>query len=404
MSVFKLVLISEAPMSENAGGISQTLANVFSFIEPNNILCVTPAQEIKDYPPIDKFKDRYVSYKYEFINLPGNRFTEKISPFIGWINNSINSLRPFFEIKKCIRKFNPDIIISCPNGIRGIVVHNNLLKKNVYKVVIPYFMDDWMFKSDVQWINGSLHEVIGSILRQNLGWLMVSNELANLLSERYSTKPNSLLIVHNPVDLSDAPEPVVNRDGIIRLAYAGALWDMHMDALCLVAQAVRQLKDSLTVELIVYTPKHFWEWRGAVLEEFGVVYGGSLLYKDVHQKLSEADALVLVASFKEDLLTHTKASLQTKVTDYLKCRKLVISFGPKYAANNNFIKAHNCGVCIESDSVDVIKNQLNDVLRHIDTYESQINNGWDLLVNELSKPLVHKKVSIFFNKVISNTK
>lgn len=397
---FKVLLLAEAPMCENAGGISQTLTNIFCFLEPKDILCICPKNEVKDYPPVEKYRHRYLGYTYEYISLPPNRVTKTIIPLINWINNTINFWRPFTTIKKKISEFDPDVIVSCPNGVRGIIVHHNLLKC-VFKAIIPYFMDDWMYQSRQRWLGGNIHSVIQTILTENRNWLMISDELTKVLSDRYNIAPNKLLVVHNPVDIRDAIIPEKRNADKIVLAYAGALWDMHMDALVLVAKAVNIIKGRMPVELVIYTSNHFWNWRKDCLEPYGVVYGGSLAYKDVPKYLSQAQALIVVASFRKELYTHARASLQTKVTDYLKCRRLVISVGPGYAANHNFLKKHQCGICIETNQIEALAGSLECVLVNIDQYDGLIANGWALLEREFTKTIVHEKVVNFLGECIN---
>lgn len=401
MECIKVLLISEAPMCENAGGISQTLVNIFGFLEADQVLFVCPKNEILDYPPIEKFKERYVGYRYDFVTLPPNRFTEKVGNLIAWINNGINFWRPFRKLKKRIAEFNPDVIISCPNGIRGVIVHENLLK-NELRPVIPYFMDDWMYQSDHYWLGGNIQAVIQKILKKNKSWLVISGELTSVLCDRYAAEPTRLLVVHNPVDITDAVIPKKSATNKKVLAYAGALWDMHIDALILVVKAVEILQKKMPIEIVIYTPKKFWDWRKKLLEMHGAVYGGNLPYKEVHRYLSEADALIVVSSFREELYTHALASLQTKVTDYLKSRRPVISVGPTYAANHSFLKRHQCGVCIETDQLEIVAEQLENILMNVEQHEVLVANGWNLLEKELSKPIVQDKVAKFLQACIIN--
>jgi glycosyltransferase involved in cell wall biosynthesis len=230
----------------------------------------------------------------------------------------------------------------------------------------------------------------------NRSWLMISNELCSLLRERYGLAPQRLLIVQNPVDLSNTARvaPIIRKNEYT-LAYAGALWPMHFDSFKIIAESVFQLKKKININLILYSRKQFWDWRRAELEIFDVAYGGDIPYKNIHEKLAQADALVLTSSFLREFSSHTKGSVQTKITDYLKSQRLIISCGPTYSANHNFLRKNNCGICIETNDMLLVTEKLDIILQGIDEYQPLITNGWNLLEREYTFPKVHKKLKEF---------
>lgn len=396
----KILLISDAIMNKDAGGISQTLYNLFSFIQPQDILCITSKRELLKNPPSEPYQNRYLTYRFEVVYLKGNRFSKYINPFINWFNYSFNQLfRDFKDLKNQIATYNPDVLISCPNGPVSVFMHNKLLNDLSVKKVIPYFMDDWMYQMQFKWISGEIHQSIKKLLSNNKSWMMISEDLAKILTERYNIKPESLLEVHNPVDISNAPNvDLLTSKKEVTLAYAGALWPMHFDSFKLVAAAVNKLKATMKINLVLYTSVNFWDWHKSVIEPLGVVYGGSIPYKDIHNKLSEADALILVSSFLQKYSSHSKGSLQTKITDYLKSKRLIISCGPSYSANHNFLKKYDCGMCIETTDVEEVALQLNNILENIEANQKIVQNGWELLNSEFTFDKIHEKMKSFIFK------
>ena len=383
-------------MCADAGGIYQTLYNLFSFLNPDEILCVTCDKQFKAFPPTEPFLARYITYKFEAIETPNNRLGKYIKPFAEWFNYSFNNkVSNFKDIRQSIKDFAPDIVISCSNGPKGIFMHYKLLDGLNITSVIPYFMDDWMYKLKLRWVGGEITSMVKKLL-DNQSWLMISNELSDLLKERYKAHPKRLLTVHNPVDLSNAPAatPLIKKQQYT-IAYAGALWQMHFDSFKVMAESVNQLTGEISATLIVYTSINFWNWRKAELEPLGVVYGGNIAYKDIHNKLAQADALLVCSSFSEDWINHTKGSVQTKITDYLKARRPIISCGPSYSANHSFLKEHHCGICIESNDVNIVETELQSILSNIEKYKILINNGWELLEKEYTFAKVHEKLKQF---------
>ena len=385
-------------MNPDAGGLNQTLYNVLSFLDPENFLCVTLDNAIKYVPPSEPFTNRYITYHFEIIPVTRNRFSKYFNPLIDWFNFSYNEkFRKFKKIRKRVAEFKPDIVISCPNGVIGLFMHHKIVENMNFNKVIPYFMDDWVSQSKLTWLGGNIHQSVKGLLN-NKSWLMISEELAIIFQERYKIIPQHLLIVHNPVDLSDAPAkiPLTNKQNYI-FAYAGSLWDMHYDSFYALSKGIAQLNNTFTIKSICYTAPYFWELRKDELEKAGVVFGGRIAYKDIHQVLSQADILLLSSSFSEEWITHSKSSVQTKITDYLKAGRLIVSCGPAYSANHAFIKKHNCGVCIETTDPIAIKEEIKKILENFEDYQHLVDNGWHLLEKDFAFDKVHKKLIDFLN-------
>ncbi len=401
----RIVLLCEAPICVDAGGIAQTLYNIVSFTAPENLLCISPEQEIKSYPPSAPYTNCYIGYKFQIFSLGANRISKYVGKYIELINFSINQYRSFRKIKQAIINFQPNVIISCPNGAIGVLMHQRLLK-NMDVNIFPYFMDDWMYQIHFNWLGGNLHTAIKQILQSNTKWLVISSELKELLSKRYQVYPKNYLVIRNPVDITDEQDdaiitPVIKDKKEITIAYAGALWDMHYDSFLLAAKAIHQLQLEINVRLVLYCATHFWEWRGSELQLYAVEYGGNIPYAHVHQKLKEADAVLLVSSFSAKVYTHSSASIQTKITDYLKAKKLIISCGPSYSANHQFLKTYDCGYCIESDIEEEVVAYLKQVITNLPAFNYKIQNGYKVLQEEFSKEVVHRKLKNFMINEIS---
>jgi glycosyltransferase involved in cell wall biosynthesis len=395
----KVLLLSDAPMALNEGGISQTLYNLFCVINPKNLLAIAPVEELIERKPTAPYDQRYKSYKSVWIKIPANRITRRLLPFIQRLNFSICELLGYRRLKRDIAIFNPDVIVSCPNSPIGVLMHRKLLSGlESGKHVIPYFMDDWMYKSNMKWLNGNVHQIVNRMLNVNKRWIMISNELAGIFKERYIAQPTKVLCARNPVDVNNAPadKPYIKGDPFT-FAYAGALWPMHFDSFYAFAKAVQQLNNRTNVQLIWYAPASYWEWRKGDLSPLGVIYGGHISYDKVHETLNKADALLITSSFKEEYYTHSKGSLQTKITDYCKSKKLIISCGPEYSANHNFIKEKNCGLCIETDDSELIGQKLAYIMDHMADYTICITNGWESL-KQFSKEVVHHDLQAFLQE------
>lgn len=399
----KVLLFGDAPMALNEGGINQTLYNLFSFIKPENFLGITEvdSKTLKKIGSTEPYTDRYRSYKLNLINVPINPFTKFLLPLFDKINFFYFKRNSYRRLKNEISLFAPDVIISCSNTSSGILMYDKLLNNtSLTAPIIPYFMDDWMYKNKADQIGNLVHQIIQNMLKKHKFWMMIGEELGNILANRYQAIPEKILYIRNPVDLSDAPKnSLYIKDSTFKIAYAGALWPMHFDSFYAFAKAVNLISSNQQAVLILYTQESQWNWRKAELEPLGVIYGGHLPYKQIHQKLNEADALLITASFDPENFTHSTGSLQTKITDYCKSKRLIISCAPAYAANNKFIKENNCGVCIETEDVQKITKRLIEVMNNVENYQNLVSNAWNTL-NGFSKETVHQKIQFFLQSAL----
>lgn len=395
----KILLFGDAPMAQNEGGINQTLYNLFCFIKPEDFLGITEVDlnKLKKIGSTEPYTSRYRSYRLNFINIRSNKFTKYLSPLIDRFNLFIYKHNSYQKLKTEIHQFNPDVIISCPNTSAGVLMHDKLLNNKAFEgKTIPYFMDDWMYKNRDDRSGNLVNSIIKSILQKNKHWMMISEELGKILAERYQAKAEKILYIRNPVSLSDAPaDDNYKKNDPFTIAYAGALWPMHFDSFYAVAKAISSLTN---IQLKLYTQQGQWSWRKPELEPLGVIYGGHLPYNQIHQALNQADALLITASFDQENYTHTAASLQTKITDYCKSKRLIISCAPSYSANNNFLKKNLCGVCVESLEKKQIVAQLLAIQSNIYSYQHLVKNAWDTL-KDFSQEKVHQKIKDFLHEI-----
>jgi glycosyltransferase involved in cell wall biosynthesis len=406
----KVLLFGDAPMALNEGGINQTLYNIFSFIKPENFMGVSIFTEdyLKKLGSTGPYTSRYRSFQNYWIKLPNVKFIRNLAPFVERLNYTRAQLANNKSVKKLIQdidEFNADVVVVCCNFPIGILLYNKLLNnKKFVAPIIPYFMDDWMYNNNFKWLNGSVQSIIKDMLQKNPYWMTIGKELAEILMDRYEANPQKVLYIRNPVDLSNAPEdkPYI-KNKPFTIAYAGALWPMHYDSFLAFAKAVHLIStDSDPVKLVIYTQQNHWDHRKADLEPLGVEYKGHLPYSQVHQALNKADALLITSSFTKEYYNHSRASLQTKITDYCLAKRLIISVGPTYSANHNFIKQNECGVCIETNDENLIAPQLIEIIAHINEYQKYVSNAFESL-KDFTKESTQVRLNQFLVEVVDQS-
>lgn len=324
----KVLLLTDAPVNVDRGGFSQTLYNLFSFLQPADMLIITARQANRDAPASPPFQQRTLTYNLEWLPVQKNRLAGYTNSFIYWFNYTAAGLRKFGKMRSAIRKFNPSVVVCAPNGAEGLLIYFQLKPAFEQKKILPYFMDDWLYQSRYKWLDERLHRMATNLLSHNKRWLMISESLAGIFSGRYNIQPSAVLEIHNPVNISNlAPPAALTKKNRYTIAYAGALWPMHFDAFVVMAQAVTLLSKTRGIQLLLYTTESQWQWRKNHLQGLAVTYGGHVPYSAIHATLQEADCLLVTSSFTDAWQTHSKGSVQTKLTDYMKAGRLIIGAG-----------------------------------------------------------------------------
>lgn len=367
----RLLLVSDANLNQSGGGINRTLVNLFDNYPPELFLLYTFKETMRSLPPITQLENRVVEFPgYYFSNLQ-NRIGKLLNPLIAATNYQLLSTLPITH-RELIIKFNPEVIIICPNSLSCIITGHKLVKRLNYPFLV-YAMDDWIGFESPRWFSGNAQQVIAYLLQKSRAWFMISEQLKKAFSQRYQTEPNQIMIVHNPVDLTDkqVPDFTTTQEGTFKIIYAGSIWNMHYDTLAVLAQAVYQLRcEGQDIELVLHTHDFFWHNHQQQWESWQVTYGGLIPYDDLNQYLQKGNLLLVVSSFLPEYKFLTRASVQTKLTDYMASGVTILACGPSYSACNEFVKKWNCGLVCESNQVSVVKDFLiSKIFDHLQLWE-----------------------------------
>lgn len=341
----KVLLITEATLSANGGGISQTLYNLFAAYPVDQLMAYTPEQHLKQHPPTPPYDQACITYRKELLPFVRNRLSFLLNPAISKINIQRNAWRGIPELEK-IQTFDPHVLLICPNELHSLLMGWRIAMA-LNKPYIIFFMDDWMAEKVFRWIGGSLQTLVREVLAQAKAWLMISEPLKIILAERYQIKVPPTLVVHNPVDTPyKVPDftPAVNKK--FTIVYAGSIWPMHYDALLLTAKALKVLKEvyQTDAEILIYAKEEFWKWRKEELGAYPVRYGGYVPYHELQDKLHIGNLLLVTSSFLPEYASFSQSSVQTKLTDYMNSGVPMLSVGPTYSACHAFIKQWQCGI------------------------------------------------------------
>lgn len=404
MSFPKVIIVGEAPLSDNLSGTGQTIFNLFAQYPAELIMSYVPEvkknlfdkKEVADFLKIP-FRNKVAVYNNQKIKPLKNRLGLKLNPII----DSLNIQWLQWTGGGRMLSFKPHLVIICPNEEEGML-QGYLLAKRLKIPFVIYLMDDWMNLSSRKWLGNDVHSLTYKVLKESVGWIMISNQLKQILAKRYKVEPKMLCVAHNPVSAADKPylekESETNMKQVV---YAGSIWPMHYDSLLAVAQGIFLLRESgYEIELVIYSFEHFWEMHKQVFIPLGVRFGGRVAYTDLHSVLQKADLLLVTSTFDKQYESHALSSLQTKVTDYMVAGRAILACGPSNSACNLFVKEWECGISCETNQPESIKDLLLNLFastKHLNTLGKR---GYQVATENFSSEVICSRLYSFLEKCI----
>jgi|SRR6185503_11683845 len=391
-----IIFLDNVP-NKKYGGLIQTLYNLFDGYPPENLYALVHEYQVPEESSLNCIQ---IKLDDTPLNIFKWRLLARFSPFV----NKLNAvLREILGVKIDKSKLPPEgLILVCTSNINKLHAAKIIHKKYNYPL-LTYFMDDWIADSTLEWWGGNANELAKYALDNSSGRLMISEVLNESLIERYSLQSKPTYIVHNPVNVKNnfqKPWSVADLK-TIKIIYAGSIWDMHLDALILVANAVDRLNNEpgKRYELHIYSHPSFWNNNKSKLDKNGVVFGGFVPYDDLDDKLSKGTLLLVVSSFLKQFEAFSRSSVQTKLTDYMKIGVPILSVGPVYGACNAFVKKWQCGYVWENENINGLMDYLRSVENDDDRYQFFAKNAYLQASQHFSKPVVQQKLYEFITSI-----
>lgn len=397
----RLLIVSESTLSQNSRGANRTLANLFESYPTERLAVFAPQEQLKIEPTAASLK----AYSFRSSYLPGirNRIGKFINPILTAINLQLLDWLPTAN-RKNLEEFSPEVILICPITPIALVMGYKLTKY-FNCPAITYFMDDWVASNNTWWLSGNVNHITRQLLAKSAGWISISEQLEKSLAQRYQIKPKKAAIVHNPVDLSgkELPDFEASSNNTFKVVYAGSIWQMHYDAIAVIAQAIWQLQnEGKNIELILHTANSFWNQYRENWQKWNVKNGGFIPYKELNYHLQQGDLLLVASSFLPEHSFMTRSSVQTKITDYMASGKPILSCGPNYSACNYFIKKWNCGLVCETNKVLEVKTILKEQILNRHSNQRYAEIAFDVLKTKFEKKIVSNNLYKFIDIIVEN--
>lgn len=386
----KVLIVSETPPSSSSTGACQTLHNIFQNYGSEDLIILSPDRILKEAPVNPTVSKAVFGFKTSFLYF--GKFRSRF-PFslLGRIIEYFILKASARRIIQIVEKYRPDILFISNSDYHAIRASHLILRKFDLPVFI-YLQDN------INYSIGKTHtDRVNSIMHRAQGWLLISEYMYEDIVKKYGNGKKPFLIVHNPVDRNLVADVSDKRSGeTLRLAYAGAIWPMHFDALEKLIRSF-SLVGNFRIEFVIYADKKFWKSYEGFFQKHQVIYGGFYPFHKVKEKLALHDGLVVTSSFAPEVEILTRYSVQTKITDYMAAGVPVISIGPEYSACNRFIRKRNLGTVIESKVPEDIAKALE---KFVSEYQEKIRlavHARKVVLENHTQDVVERKVFDFLH-------
>lgn len=387
----RLALVTDGDVGLASRGAGRTLVNLFARWPGDRLLVATSAM---GQPPRDEHGHRVLQARGW---LRGG-VAERLSPFVGDAQALWSAVRPL-PLGAELRAFRPDLLLVVPTGPAALVWGERLAGA-LGCPAVTYLMDEWVGTNARAWPGGNASATTRRLLRESAAWLAISPSLAQRMAAIAGVE-RPTLVVHNPVTLGERPAALAApRTGPFRIAYAGSVWPMHLDAIVTVGESVARLRARGTnVRLVLHTDAHGWDAAATTWAALGVEHGGLVPYAQLHERLGAYDLLLVASAFDPAYAALSRSSLQTKVTDYLAAGRPILACGPPDAASNVYLRAHDCAWLLESTVPRVADDVLARCIASRSDGQVLAARGYDLACREHEAVAVSARLSAFLATV-----
>lgn len=259
----------------------------------------------------------------------------------------LDTLPLLLSNKKLLRKvdgFHPDIIYTM--GAAVVPLKISLFFAKRYDCgIVPHFMDNWrstLYSDSI---------ILAPFRKQLLYYLecveskmqcglVISPKMAIMYANESGRQYVALMNTSSHVPMT---APAQTRSGVV-FTYAGGLHLGRWHTLRLVERCIARLRaQGHELSLVIYTKdldrQHYNHKFCPATTEFREF----LPHGRVAEAYADADVLLHIESFSEQMANFTKYSLSTKIPEYMAAGRPIICFAPAYLAVSEYIRETGVG-------------------------------------------------------------
>jgi len=275
----------------------------------------------------------------------------------------------------------PELIFSPLGSIRWITLVKQLATR-LHVPVIPFFCDDWPMAfyrfSRLVWLpRAALRRRLLSALQDAPIILCGSDAMAREYEERYRVQ--GLGFMRCVPTTPHLPAPACRKARPLRLLYVGGLHLQRWQVLQRLGDALGRLREEgVEATLSIYAPERdVANWKGK-LDRAGLVdVEGTLTAAAVPAALAQADVLVHVESFDEDMSSFTRLSLSTKLPEYMATGRPLLAIGPPGISSIEYIRERGAGLVVDNEASETIAMAVRRLANEPGLREALGHAGWE---------------------------
>ena len=200
-------------------------------------------------------------------------------------------------------------------------------------------------------------ETYKALIRKVLAWRGSAIYISDKIRDKYNVEFGldgetvylTSTVKRKEFRIIDKKNPLITYFGNIRMG--------RNESLNMIADALGKINPSYRME--VYSNEKDEKYYGIFSENPYVVYGGSIPYEAVQEKMQNSDITVVVEGFKPEDIELSRYSLSTKAADALASGAAILAFGSQECGIIEYLQSTNAAtVCTE-------KSELEQAIRRI---------------------------------------
>ena len=154
-------------------------------------------------------------------------------------------------------------------------------------------------------------------------------------------------------------------------------------------RALKGLPEDLRLD--VYSGETDEKILGALTEENGIVFHGSVSSQEVNRIISVSRLVVHTESFTPEMIGRVRYSVSTKIADLLASGRCIFAYGPAEVASVNYLR-ENDAACVVTDRA-ALTEALKEILNDREKRLKYIQNAKALAKKNHDGALVPEKVA-----------
>lgn len=304
-----------------------------------------------------------------------------------------------FEFLNWLNSVKPDIIYFHIEDISRMKFILAIMKSYKCKYVM-HIMDDWVHSPRYNricnnfWQKRKMTNFIKILNNTDLN-IAICEKMADVYMKRYKKK---FVYIHNPVDVDFWHNKYLQISSIkkstFNFVYMGKLTVDTLPTIKLFISALEKNSFSKDINLSIYSTIRKEEAVNLLSDKNIKYFKGRVNYSELPKILSQADGLLLPASFKKKSIRYAQLSMPTKVTEYMSSGTPVFYIGPIELAVYSFLKKANAAYLCKSTND--INECIEEFISNTQLRSFYSRNAIQEVENNHTIENIHEKISKYF--------